>query len=167
MAVILKPEEREFLENEGRIDPFRLLTDVSRIKKGIEPQYLNFDVRRLETGQYNSAYHFHRFAEELFLIISGSAALRTPEGIATLDCGDMVFFERGEAGAHQLYNPMPEPCVYLDIRTFCGYDVCEYPDSDKVYLVPSGEIFRKADQAGYFEGEESVREKWKDAAAEK
>lgn len=161
MATILKSTEREFQENANRIDNFRLLTDISRIKKGVEPQNLNFDVRQLNPGQYCSAYHYHRFAEELFLIISGSATLRTPGGLDIVTGGDLIFFEKGETGAHQLYNHTPEPCVYLDIRTFLGYDVCEYPDSNKVYLVPTGEIFDKDVQLGYFDGEEDIKDKWK------
>ena len=47
MATIFKPEEREFHENANRIDNFKLFTDISRIKKGINPEYLNFDVRKL------------------------------------------------------------------------------------------------------------------------
>ena len=147
MATILKPSDREFRENENRPDNFRLFTDISRIKKGVEPENLNFDVRQLYPGQYCSAYHFHRFAEELFVIISGSATLRTPEGLET---------------AHQLYNHTQEPCVYLDIRTCLGYDVCEYPDSHKIYLVPTGEIFDKNIRAGYFDGEQDVANKWKE-----
>lgn len=162
MATILKSTEREFQENANRIDNFRLLTDISRIKKGVEPQNLNFDVRQLNPGQYCSAYHYHRFAEELFLIISGSATLRTPGGLEIVTGGDLIFFEKGETGAHQLYNHTPEPCVYLDMRTFLGYDVCEYPDSNKVYLVPTGEIFDKDVQLGYFDGEEDIKDKWKE-----
>ena len=69
--------------------------------------------------------------------------------------------KRVKQGRNQLYNHTTEPCVYLDIRTFLGYDVCEYPDSNKIYLVPSGEIFDKDVQLGYFDGEESVKDKWK------
>ncbi|MDR2118843.1 MAG: hypothetical protein LBP25_04870 [Tannerellaceae bacterium] len=71
-------------------------------------------------------------------------------------------FRMGEAGAHQLYNHTEEPCVYLDIRTFIGYDVCEYPDSNKIFLVPSYEIFAKDSRKNYFDGEENIRDKWKE-----
>ena len=160
MASILKPTEREFREDPGKIDNFRIFTDISRITKGIKPQYLNFDVRQLNPGQYCAAYHYHRYAEELFVMMSGSATLRTPKGLEVVGSGDLIFFEAGETGAHQLYNHTDEPCVYLDIRTFIGYDVCEYPDSNKVFLVPSYEIFDKASQVNYFSGEENVKEKW-------
>ena len=160
MATILRSEEREFKDNPNRIDNFRLLTDISNVKKGIKPQYLNFDLRQLNPGQYCSAYHFHRYAEELFMVTSGSATLRTPDGLKVVNSGDLVFFESGETGAHQLYNHTAEPCVYLDIRTSIGYDVCEYPDSNKIYLIPSGETFNKDTEVGYFDGEDKVREIW-------
>ena len=160
MATILKPCEREFKEDPNKIDNFRLFSDISRINKGIKPQWLNFDLRQLNPGQYCAAYHFHRYAEELFVIISGSATLRTPKGLEVVDSGYMIFFEAGETGAHQLYNHTDEPCVYLDVRSFIGHDVCEYPDSDKIFLIPSYEIFDNNSQVGYFDGEENVREKW-------
>lgn len=162
MATVIKSEEREFQENPGRIDYFRLLTDVSRLNKGINPDNLNFDIRQLNPGKYCSAYHFHRYAEELFMIISGTATLRTPQGLEMVNAGDLVFFEKGESGAHQLYNHTETPCVYLDIRTFIGYDVCEYPDSNKVYLIPSGEIFNKDSEMEYFDGERNIQERWDD-----
>lgn len=160
MATVLKSNEREFKENPNKIDNFRVFSDISRIKKGINPQNLNFDLRQLNPGQYCAAYHFHRYAEELFMIISGSATLRTPKGLEIVNSGDLIFFEKGETGAHQLYNHTEAPCIYLDIRTFIGYDVCEYPDSNKIFLVPSYEIFNKDTQVNYFDGEENIQEKW-------
>lgn len=162
MATILKQDEREFKEDANKIDNFRLFSDISRIKKGVNPQYLNFDLRQLNPGQYNSAYHFHRYAEELFMIISGTATLRTPNGLEVVNSGDLIFFEKGETGAHQLYNHTAEPCVYLDARSFIGYDVCEYPDSNKLFLAPSYEIFDRDSQLNYFAGEENVQDKWEE-----
>jgi uncharacterized cupin superfamily protein len=94
------------------------------------------------------------------MIIAGSATLRTPDGLEIVGVGDLIFFETGEAGAHQLYNHTTEPCIYLDIRTFIGFDVCEYPDSNKIFIVPTHEIFGKDSGLNYFDGEEKVREKW-------
>lgn len=162
MATIIKQTEREFQENPGKIDKFRILTDTTRSRKGVNPEYLNFDVRLLNPGQYCTAYHFHRYAEELFMILSGRATLRTPKGLQEVESGDLIFFEKGPGGAHQLYNHTSEPCTYLDIRTYIGHDVCEYPDSDKIYVVPGGEILRKSDTLPYFDGEEKVEEKWKE-----
>lgn len=167
MATIMHPNERDFKENPNKIDNFRIFTDTSRVKKGVEPENLNFDLRQLNPGQYCSAYHSHRYAEELFMIISGSATLRTPEGLDVVNSGDLIFFEKGETGAHQLYNHTDEPCVYLDIRSYIGYDICDYPDSDKVFLVPSNEIFDKNAQLNYYDGEDRIAEKWETASKQK
>lgn len=153
MATIIRKEERNFQPNPGKIDGFRLFTDLSRSQKGIDPKYLNFDLRRLDPQQCNAPYHFHRYAEELFFVLSGSATLRTPAGLEIVHEGDILFFEAGESGAHQLRNHTDKPCTYLDMRSYIGYDVCEYPDSDKIILVPSGETFCRSEQHAYFEGE--------------
>ena len=161
METILRSNQREFQEDPNKIDNFRIFSDLSRKKNGITPQNLNFDLRQLNPGQYSAPYHFHRYAEELFMIVSGSATLRTPKGLEVVNTGDLMFFEMGETGAHQLHNPTAETCVYLDIRTFIGYDVCEYPDSNKLFLAPSYEIFQKESKVDYFKGEENIQEKWK------
>jgi uncharacterized cupin superfamily protein len=94
------------------------------------------------------------------MIISGSATLRTPNGLEIVNSGDLIFFEIGETGAHQLYNHTTETCVFLDIRTYIGFDVCEYPDSNKLLIAPTYEIFNKDSKVGYFDGEEKIIEKW-------
>nr|WP_319510190.1 cupin domain-containing protein [uncultured Draconibacterium sp.] len=161
MATILKSDQRDFQESPNKIDSYRIFTDVSRMKKELNPENLNFDLRQLNPDQYSAPYHFHRFAEELFMIISGSATLRTPDGLEIVNSGDLIFFEKGETGAHQLYNHTKLTCVYLDIRTYIGYDVAEYPDSDKILLAPSFEIFNKDSQVNYFDGEKNIKDKWK------
>ncbi len=167
MATILKSNQREFKEDPNRIDHFRLFSDVSRNKKGIKPENLNFDLRQLNPDQYSSKYHFHRYAEELFMIISGTATLRTPEGLEVVEGGDLIFFEKGATGAHQLYNHTAEPCVYLDIRTYIGYDVAEYPDTNNILLAPTFEIFKKDSGIKLFDGEENIAEIWKRLKEEK
>jgi len=162
MATILKSGEREFQENPNKIDHYRIFTDASRAKKGINPENLIFDLRQLNPEQYSAPYHFHRFAEELFMVISGSATLRTPRGLEIVSAGDLIFFEKGESGAHQLYNHTDEVCIYLDIRTFTGYDIAGYPDSDKILIAPTMEIFKTGSQVNYFEGEMNIKEKWKE-----
>src|SRR5690554_3400853 len=104
MATILKEDQREFKESPNKRDNYRIFTEVSRIKKGINPENLIFDLRQLNPEEYSAPYHFHRYAEELFLIISGSATLRTPTKLEIVSKGDLIFFEKGENGAHQLYN---------------------------------------------------------------
>lgn len=178
MAKIFKATEREFRENRGRVDGYRLMSDAamadfgagvgaaSGVHAGVASGVhaggvqaggvqaggrLNFDIRRLDAGQSSSLYHFHRAAEELFMIVSGAATLRTPEGQQVLEAGDVAWFESGEAGAHALYNHNDVPCVYLDIRTFSGCDVAEYPDTGSLLVIPTMEKFRRSSAVGYFD----------------
>src|SRR5674476_339370 len=160
MATILKCEDRNFQEDPNKIENFKLFSDVSRKKKGLNPKNLNFDLRLLNPGQFSAPYHSHRNAEELFMVVSGSMTLRTPNGLEIVTTGDIVFFEMGETGAHQFYNHTTEPCTYLDIRTFVVMDVCDYPDTGKVLIAPSLEVFSKESQSGYFDGEENILGKW-------
>jgi len=161
MATILKSDKREFKEDPNKIDHFRLLSDVSRMKNGIKPRNLNFDLRLLNPEQFSAPYHFHRNAEELFMVVSGTMTLRSTDGLDIVVSGDIIFFEMGETGAHQFFNHTTEPCIYLDIRTFIENDIAEYPDSGKILLAPSFEIFTKESKVDYFEGERNILEKWK------
>ncbi len=161
MATIFKKNERKFKENPGRIDGFRLMSEVSISAKNAETNSLKFDLRQLNPGEYSSLYHFHRHAEELFMIVSGTATIRTPEGLQEVGSGDIVFFETGETGAHQMFNHTSESCIYLDIRTFAGCDIAEYPDSERLMIIPSAEQFRNDSRTGYFDGEaENVGRIW-------
>ena len=63
-------------------------------------KHLQFDIRSLDPGKYSYPYHFHRNAEELFVILSGKVMLRTPDEFVELCEGDIVFFEIGSNGAH-------------------------------------------------------------------
>ena len=162
MPTILKSDQREFKESPNKIDNYRIFTDISRIKKGVNPENLIFDLRQLNPDQYSAPFHFHRYAEELFLIISGSATLRTPNGLEIVNGGDLIFFEKGKTGAHQLYNHTTELCIYLDIRTYIGFDIAEYPDSGKILIAPTFEIFNNNSRVRYFDGETNIKDKWKE-----
>lgn len=45
--------------------------------------------------------------------------------------------------------------------SYIGHDVCEYPSSDKVILIPGGETFSRIEQHSYFEGETGFERVWK------
>jgi len=162
MATIFKSDNIEFKEDQKVIDHYRLFTATPRLFKEADSKNLIFDMRLLNPGQFSFPYHFHRHAEELIMIISGTMTLRTPKGLDIMSKGDIVFFEMGESSAHQFYNHSEEPCTYLDIRTLFGIDICEYPDSGKINIIPSIEIFDKDSKVEYFKGEENIMEKWEE-----
>lgn len=160
MPKIFKQDSLNFEEDSGAIDKFKLHTVMPRLSQIVDSKHMVFDLRLLNPGQYSFPYHFHRNAEELMLILSGSMTLRTEEGFQIISKGDLVFFEMGATGVHQFYNHEPTPCTYLDIRTTIGIDVCEYPDSGKINIVPYNEIFEKHSTVGYFQGEEEIDWIW-------
>ncbi len=161
MPTIIQPDQLEFVHGKSSLEQFNWHTAVPRLSEMVKSKNLIFDVRSLDPGKYSYPYHFHRYSEELFILFSGSVTLRTPKGMQEVKTGDIIFFETGESGAHQLFNPGNVPCVYLDIRTNSGHDVTEYPDSDKINIAPNHGIFEKQSKVDYFKGEENVDETWK------
>lgn len=159
MAHIFKMNDIQFHLKQSPVPEFSWHTSAE-LSGLAGSKNLNFDVRSLDPGKYSYPYHSHRNAEELFVILSGKAMLRTPDGYQELQEGDIAFFEMGPGGAHQLYNHSEQPCKYLDIGTDNGLDVCDYPDSGKTNILPDREIYFKADRTSYFEGEKNVSDKW-------
>jgi uncharacterized cupin superfamily protein len=99
---------------------------------------------------------------EVFAILSGAATLGSPEKFRTVMEGNVVFFEEGPSGAHQLLSYTHVPCVYVDLRTARGIDVTDYPDSGKLNILPSMQVFDAGAKVDYFAGEEDVEAKWSD-----
>lgn len=159
MAKVFKQKELIFNQKNAPIPEFvwHATTNLADI---VGSKHLQFNVKSLDPGKYSYPYHFHRNAEELFVILSGSATLRTPDGFEEINEGDIIFFEVGASGAHQVYNHTNEPCKYLDIRTFNEIDICEYPDTGKINILPYQEIFQTEDKVSYFKGEENPGENW-------
>jgi uncharacterized cupin superfamily protein len=162
MPVVFTPDASEFKRDKFNSDQFDLLTVLPNLCKRVGAQNLVFDVRRLKPGCFSFPYHWHRHAEEVMMVMSGAMALRSPKGFQVLHKGEIVFMEKGEAGAHQFYNHTEEPCTYFDVKSFSGLDIVEYPDSGKILVSPYGEVFEKNDQVPYLKGEEDVGDAWKD-----
>ncbi|MGD9135900.1 MAG: cupin domain-containing protein [Desulfobacterales bacterium] len=133
-----------------------------RLAKLVNAEDFEFDIRSLDPDRFSFPYHFHRNAEELFFIISGKSMLRTPDGFTEVNKNEVIFFEKGPAGAHQLYNHSDSECVYLDIRTTAGVDICEYPDSGKINILPYLEVYESSAKVDYYKGEDKVKMKWPD-----
>ena len=75
MPLIFKPSEIELEKNNAAIPHFswkasQPLEDISKSK------YLHFDIKSLFPGKFSYPYHFHRNAEELFIILEGEAKLQ-------------------------------------------------------------------------------------------
>ncbi|MFZ4859657.1 MAG: hypothetical protein ACOYL3_25065 [Desulfuromonadaceae bacterium] len=111
-------------------------------------------------GNFLGFQIYKRVSAELFIILEREATLRSPEGFKPISKGDLLFFEEGPSGAHQLYNHGDKPLVYIDLRTKANIDVCEYPGSGKISILPAMNIFLKGSKVPCYTGEEEVREHW-------
>ena len=160
MPTIINPDSLEFKDHPSALDDFKLKTLTPRLGEICNSKHFMFDIRQLDPGKYSFPYHFHRNAEELMMVMSGSATLRTDKGLRIVNKGELIFFEIGESSAHQLYNHDTVPCIYLDIRTTPGIDVTEYPDSGKVNIMPFKMIFEKNTQVNYNKGEANISDIW-------
>jgi uncharacterized cupin superfamily protein len=113
---------------------------------------------KLAPGKKSFPFHSHHVTEEALFVVSGTAKVRTPEGLTAIGPGDYVSFEPG-GGAHQLINDGAEELVYLGLSAGKGFDIVEYPDTGKIAAAlgapPSGQrfIFKKDQQTGYFDGD--------------
>lgn len=159
METIFELSKAKFALRGVPVDDFNWHTS-ERLSEIAGSKRLVFDFRSLDPGKFSFPYHFHHNAEEMFFVISGSSSLRTPQGIRKVKAGDLVHFSSDASGAHQLFNDTNEACVYLDIRTFDGADIAEYPDSGKIGVLPGRQFYDTKKQADYFEGELDIRKKW-------
>ena len=159
MPLIHKLSEIELKKNQSSINDFswKASLPLGKISKS---KYLHYDIKSLLPGKFSYPYHFHRNAEELFMILEGEGTLRSPEGYQTISKGDIIFFEEGFSGAHQLYNHSDDNLIYLDLCTKANIDVCEYPDSEKINILPAMDIFQEGSKVPYYTGEDDVKNKW-------
>ena len=72
--------------------------------------------------------HMHYGVEEMFFVLSGTPAVRTPEGEQQLSPGDVVYFPEGPEGLHTFSNPGDEPARIIAVSSKRFPDVVAYPE---------------------------------------
>ena len=126
----------------------------ARVGRQAGSRQIGASVWALPPGQSAYPYHAHLGEEELVIVLAGRPSLRTPAGWRELEPGEVVAFERGEDGAHQLANRTAAAVRFLALSTNGEPDIVLYPDAGKVGVSerrPDGSGF-----AAYFFGEHAV-----------
>ena len=108
---------------------------------------LGVSLFELDPGGAVSPIHVHYGNEELLLVLSGRAQLRTPEGTRELEPGAVVAFPRGPEGAHQIANPGDEPARVLVFSTMNFPEVTEVLTTGTMFVRASHDV-RKTFPAG-------------------
>jgi uncharacterized cupin superfamily protein len=114
-------------------DPEGFRSGMARLGKllgGAEESGIS--VYELPPGQAICPYHYECGEEEWLLVLAGNPTLRHPEGSDRLEPWDVVFFEKGPAGAHGIRNETDQPVRVLMFSTVVIPTATVYPDSDKV-----------------------------------
>ncbi len=135
--------------------------NYSQRRKPLGGDKLQCSLWELAPGKKSFPFHSHLVTEEALFVVSGSAKVRTPDGLTPIGVGDFVSFPPG-GPAHQLINDGTEPLRYLGLSVSMGHDIVEYPDTGKVAAAvgkpPNGQrfIFQKDDQVDYFAGDKDA-----------
>ncbi len=82
---------------------------------GIETFNLNVAVLDPEERLSQNQFHYHENQQELFFVVEGRCRVETREESFEMGIDEAVVFEKGEAGAHVVYNPFEEPCKLVAI----------------------------------------------------
>jgi uncharacterized cupin superfamily protein/glyoxylase-like metal-dependent hydrolase (beta-lactamase superfamily II) len=144
-------DELDFVDWHDGHEPFGDRTaEVGRL---LGAEKLGYSVARLRRGDHYCPYHWHTAEEELFVVLAGTPALRTPRGTFSLRAGDIVAFPTNAGGAHRLSNEADEEALLLLLANTDAEDVCFYPDSRKHVVEATGTLVRDTPQLDYYDGE--------------
>jgi uncharacterized cupin superfamily protein len=113
----------------------------------------DLQIRRVPPGAAVCPQHAHIIQWELFVVLSGSATVRTGEATEQVGVGEV--FLQPPGNAHQIFNSGREDFVFYVIADNSPADSTYYPNSKKWMMKPQRKIFRMV-EVDYFDGEESV-----------
>ena len=119
--------------------------------------------RRIPSGASVCPLHAHTLQWELFIVLAGTATVRTSQPVAasasewsastphTVRTGDT--FVQPPGTAHQITNTGTEDFVFFVIADNLPADSTYYPESAKWQIKPQRKLFRMT-EVDYFDGEE-------------
>ena len=130
------------------------------ISEKIGAKKLGYSISIVPPGKRVCPFHNHHINEEMFLILEGSGTLRFGSEEYSIKKHDIIACPPGDRHvAHQIINTSDKPLRYLCLSTKDPYDICEYPDSDKILSychhenTKFGHVGYLKDKADYYEGE--------------
>ena len=94
---------------------------------------LGYNITIIPPGKKSCPFHNHHVNEEMFFILEGTGLLRFGEEDYQLKQNDIIACPvGGRTVAHQIINNSDDDLKYLALSTNKVYEICEYPDSDKI-----------------------------------
>jgi uncharacterized cupin superfamily protein len=83
-------------------------------------------------------YHYE-YVEEWLLVVDGGVLLRTPDDERRLERGDLLRFQPGPDGAHQIMNRGDTTARVLLFSKAALPGISVYPDTDTIGIWPDGD----------------------------
>ena len=103
------------------------------VSEQIGAKRLGYSVSIVAPGQRVCPFHNHHINEEMFLILDGQGTLRFGDAEYPIKKNDIIACPPGGRDvAHQIINTSDQDIRYLCLSTNDPYDICEYPDSNKI-----------------------------------
>jgi len=113
-------------------DPEGFRAGLHRFGPQVGAEQTGTSLYELPPGQALCPYHYEYAEEEWLLVVSGRPTVRDPDGTHELSPDDVVFFQRGPAGAHQVRNDTDDLVRVLMWSAVVHPAATVYPDSDKI-----------------------------------
>ena len=113
----------------------------------------DLQIRRIPPGASVCPFHSHLAQWEMFVVLGGAGTVRTTEARTAVKSGDVFIHPPGMP--HQLINSGTADLEVLILADNPPMEGGYYPDSNKWYLRPPGQIFRIT-EADYFDGEDTL-----------
>lgn len=132
---------------------------ASRVGAAAGGRQLGASLYELEPGAAVSPLHIHHANEEMLLVLSGVARVRTPGGEHDSGPGELLAFPAGPTGAHRIENRSDAPTRVLVFSTMLSPEVVEHPESAKLLTLlgqgadADAHAFRTEDEVPPWAGE--------------
>jgi uncharacterized cupin superfamily protein len=121
----------------NKVNLFQDFTGRLEVGSAAGSTEMSMYVYDLEPGT-SLPYHYE-YVEEWLLVLGGAVAVRTPRGDLELARGELMRFEPGPDGAHQISNGSDATAKVLLFSAATLPSVSVYPDTDTIGVWPDDE----------------------------
>ena len=121
---------------------------------------LGFRIVVMNPKTFSCPYHYHEMEEELCIVIEGKAIVRKNNNFKKVKAGDLIYYEAGADGAHHMYNHTDRPFKYFILSSKFRTELCQYPDSQKIFDGKSSLVTQNGIEVEYIKDEEDPRKYW-------
>jgi uncharacterized cupin superfamily protein len=109
------------------------------VGQAVGAQLTGLSIYELPPGEAAWTYHYELNREEWVIVVEGAVVVRTPKGDRALHAGDVVCFQVGEDGAHQVRNDSDAVARFAMPSSWAGDGfVAVRPDSNTALIVGPG-----------------------------